>query len=154
MLRSNMRPLVSFLLLLMTLGGTACKKDSNNDNTIELLVAAPWKFSRVTASGIDVSGLVDACFKDNLLTLVAPPASTGTLDEGPTKCNPSDPQTISFTWSYDASLRKLTFSSPVAVLPGASPEATLVRLSRSELVLSQTVTFSGAPQQVELTLVH
>ena len=42
-----------------------------------------------------------ACYKDNIVTFML--RGTGTADEGATKCNPGDPQTAAFTWSFQTS---------------------------------------------------
>ncbi len=71
----------------------SCKKSSDDDNTpktkTELLVQNTWKFDNAKVSGADVSGLIDACDKDNTLTFTA--AGGGTADEGASKCNAADP---------------------------------------------------------------
>jgi hypothetical protein len=139
----------------------SCGKDSTDggDTTVELMVRAPWKFSKATASGVDVSALVTACIKDNLLTFSSSNAgsNTGKLNEGATKCNAPDPQEVDFTWVYDASFKKITItgtSGNVPILPGGSNEFTLVRVTEIELVMSQNVSFSGTTQLVEVTMVH
>jgi hypothetical protein len=139
---------------------TACNKETNDgeDNTINLLTASPWKFSKATAGGFDVSALIDACIKDNLLIFSSSATTkTGKLNEGPTKCDPADPQEIDFTWVHDDSFDKLTItgvSGSVPILPGGSNEFNLISITATELVLSQNITFSGITQLVQVTLIH
>lgn len=137
----------------------SCDKKVSGPSTTELMVKASWKFSKATAGGADVSSLVTACIKDNVLTFaIATPANTGNLNEGPTKCNAADAQQVEFTWVYDESFRKVNITSvgggAVAVLPGAGSEFSLIRVTETELVLSQTVSLFGTTQLVEVTLVH
>ncbi len=137
----------------------SCNKEVSGPSTTELMVKASWKFSKATASGIDVSSLVTACIKDNVLTFnIASPSNTGNLNEGATKCNAADAQQVEFTWVYDDSFRKVNITSvdgaSVPVLPGGGTEFTVVRVSETELVLSQSVVFAGTTQLVEATLVH
>jgi len=88
----------------------ACHKDtssSSNSNSVTLITQAPWKYD---TAGIDLNkdGIIDvgdttitACFKDNTYTFNKD--STGVMNEGATKCNVSDPQTVNFTWSITGS---------------------------------------------------
>lgn len=140
---------------------TSCGKDTTGggDTTIDLMVSAPWKFSKATASGVDISALVTACIKDNLLTFSSSGGSTNTgkLNEGATKCDAADPQEVNFTWVYDASFKKITItgtSGTVPILPGGSNEFTLVSVTETELVMSQNVSFSGTTQLVVVTMIH
>jgi hypothetical protein len=86
----------------------SCSKSSSSSSTptrTQLLSKAAWKLD---TSGIDLDkdGGIDAvpgftvtipaCQKDN--TYLFNKDSTGVLDEGPTKCNASDPQSTVFTW--------------------------------------------------------
>ncbi len=146
--------LIGFLFVM-----SSCEKDSASPSTVDLITKAPWKFSKATTGGIDVSAALTACVKDNLLTFNAGASvNTGNVNEGPTKCDPADPQQVDFNWLYDESFRKISVTSvgggSVPILPGGSNEFTLVRVSETELVVSQSVTFFGVTQLVEATLVH
>jgi hypothetical protein len=138
-----------------------CEKDSNNPalKTEAQLIGSgmAWKFSKATASGVDVSGFVDACLKDNLITLFdVSPTKNGIMNEGATRCNASDPQQVDFTWTYDSSTKLLTIfsASGVNILPGGSNVFTVVSVSSTLMALSQNVTFMGATQMVQATLTH
>jgi len=116
----------------------------------ELLTSSSWKFSAATVGGTDVSGFLQACQKDNILTFT--PAGTGTLDEGPTKCNGSDPQTNPFTWNFLTNETQLFISA--TLFTGGSSTFTLVTLSATQLVLSQNITVSGSTQNAVVTFIH
>lgn len=154
-------PLSRLLFLLLIIGtfSVSCTKDpgDNTPTTEQMISAKTWKFSKATASGTDISSLIQACYKDNSLSFTkASPQNTGLLNEGSTKCNAADPQERSFTWVYDASFQKIIITGTggaIAILPGGSNELTLVRISATEMVVSQNVTFAGSIQLVEVTLV-
>lgn len=143
--------------LILTAGFSGCKKDETPaaPTTIDLMVKAPWKFSKALSGSIDVSGLVTPCIKDNLLQFnVASPANTGTVDEGPTKCNAADPQISNFTWVLDPAFNIVTISGNAAILPGSANTFTLVSVTDTEMVITQNITVFGTTQMVTATLVH
>jgi hypothetical protein len=131
----------------------ACQKD-NDDNTpppktkTELISQSTWKFSAATVGGADASGYLQACQKDNIYTFVA--AGTGTIDEGPLKCNPSsDPQTTPFTWNFASSETMLHIST--VLFTGGSNDFTLVSLTATQLVASQNYPPYGT---IVVTFIH
>ena len=94
-------PAVIFILF------TACSK---KDKVIvmsktELLTTGTWKLTAVVADNdgngtyeTDNFATFSACFTDNFWSFSVP--SIVTLDEGPTKCAPADPQTETGTWQF------------------------------------------------------
>jgi hypothetical protein len=65
--------------------------------------------------GIDIGGtvitdfyaqFVEPCDKDDLVKYDG--NKTGVYDDGTVKCDPKDPQTTNFTWSFDLSETKIT----------------------------------------------
>ena len=89
-----------FMLLL-----AACnKKDTAASKTV-LLTSGTWKLTAVVSDN-DANGTYETddfatfspCFTDNILSFSA--SSIVTQDEGPTKCNPADPQTETTTWQF------------------------------------------------------
>lgn len=151
-------PLIVLLFCLISLHISCSKNSSDNAPTKEEQIAAiTWKFSKATTSGTDISSLIQGCFKDNTLKFTkANPQNTGILNEGATKCNAADPQERGFTWVYDADFQKIIITGTtgaITILPGGSNELTLVRVSSTEMVLSQNVTFAGSTQLVEVTLI-
>jgi hypothetical protein len=130
----------------------SCKKDDDPPakTKTELITQGSWKFGAAFIGAVDVSGSIQACQKDNILTFLA--AGTGTVDEGPTKCNAGDPQTIPFTWSFQSGETVLNISA--TLFTGGSNVFNIVALNESQLVLSQTITVSGTPQNVTVTFLH
>lgn len=140
-------------IVLAILSVTACTKKNETDTSktkSEWIVAAPWKYSKATVLGIDASSYFAACQKDNVATLRAD--NTGTLDEGATKCNSSDPQSVSFTWAFTNNETTLQVST--VLFSGGSNEFTVESISSTTLVLSQMLTISGISQRVVFTFVH
>lgn len=131
----------------------SCKKESNDPpakTKTELITQASWKFSTATSGGTDISAFIATCQKDNILTFSA--SLNGIADEGATKCNAGDPQTNPFTWSFGAGETILNVSS--TFFSGGSNVFTIVSLTATELILSQTITVSGTPQNVIVRFVH
>jgi hypothetical protein len=101
-------------------------------------------------AGTDISALLDACDKDNTVTFVS--NGTGTADEGPTKCNSADPQTVSFTWTFGNNETTLQASAPL--FPGGNGAFTIVTLTDTQLIVSQDITVSGITQNAVITMKH
>lgn len=131
----------------------SCSKDDDTPavkTKTELISTSTWKFSTATANGTDVAPLLQACQKDNIITFSS--AGTGIVDEGPIKCNGADPQTVPFTWSFNAPETILTVSA--ILFTGGNNNFTLVGLSESQLVVSQDVTMGSTTQNVVVTFTH
>lgn len=125
--------LILFSLLFVAV---SCQKESDPPKTkTELLTTGTWKFSSATSSGVDVSGLLQSCQKDNTYTFAV--GGTGTADEGATKCNGSDPQTSAFTWAWLSNETMLQISA--TLFSGATGDVTLVSLTETELVGSMVI---------------
>ena len=144
--------LIVALVILVSPYYTGCSKsDSKPSKTnTELITQGSWKFSNAKVGGNDVSAFLQACQKDNILVFAA--AGTGSLDEGPTKCNSSDPQTNPFTWNFASGETMLHVST--VLFTGGSSDFTIVSLTDSQLVLSQNITVSGSTQNAVVTFVH
>lgn len=131
----------------------SCQKDDNDTSgktKTELITESNWKFSKATSSGFNISGFLDDCQKDNILRFQA--SSSGTVDEGATKCDPGDPQTVSFTWNFSGDESAIHIST--ALFEGGSNDFTLESLTESELEVSQNIDLGGTTQKVKVTFVH
>jgi hypothetical protein len=140
------------IVLLLSLFFAACKKSSGDKaktNTV-LITQTSWKFDNAKVSGVDVSSLLQACETDNILTFST--AGTGTVDEGATKCNSSDPQTNPFTWNFASNETVLHISA--VLFTGGSSDFNIVTLNDTQLVLSQNITVSGSTQNAVVTFKH
>jgi len=100
----------------------SCKKSSSggsSNNNVQLVTSATWKFD-TAAIDADKNGTPDTqvpagyilpCVRDNTITFKAD--STGTLDEGATKCNSTDPQTSVFRWYFKNNGDSLYSPNPI-----------------------------------------
>jgi hypothetical protein len=137
-----------FLIFFSMIG---CKKSSVHIKTnTELLTQSAWYFDNAKVGGTDVSPLLPTCQKDNILTFAS--NGTGILDEGPTKCNASDPQQTPFTWSFLSSETILHVST--VLFTGGSSDFNIVTLTETQFVISQNITVSGTTQNAVITLKH
>jgi len=132
---------------------TGCKKDKKPDapapTKTELITKASWKFDHAMALGQDVSGSVNACFKDNIATFSA--AGNMELDEATTVCSPSYAGT--YTWVFQSNETVVHLSAPI--FTGGSSDFTLVSINATNMVLSQVMTVGGyPPTTVEVTFKH
>src|SRR6186997_118448 len=95
----------------------SCKKDEKSKTKTELLSNGSWHVTAYTVDppidwdgdGTDESNVypvIEQCIKDDHTTFFA--NGTGELDEGSTKCDPNDPQTIPLSWEFDQSESQLT----------------------------------------------
>ena len=139
-------------LMVATIG---CSKDDDDNSTpktkTELLTGGTWKFSDVKVNGASVASFIDACQKDNILTFLT--NGSGTAAEGASKCDPGDPDSNPFNWSFQTNETILFVSTPF--FTGGSTTFTIVSLTESQLVLSQMVTLPGVPaQNAEVTFIH
>jgi len=127
----------------------SCNKDDNNGNDdvkakTTLLTSATWKYD---TAAIDVdkngtpdqalpAGYIENCEKDNTITFKSD--STGTLNEGATKCNSTDPQTTSFKWWFKDN--GATLYSPDPIFGGLSGDAKVSELTSTKLRVLKEVT--------------
>lgn len=138
----------------LLLFASGCKKEEHTTSDkpkMELITQGSWKFNKAVSSGLNVSGFIETCQKDNIVTLQAD--GSGTLDEGDTKCDAGDPQTLSFTWNFASNETVLHVST--SLFTGGSSDFDLVNLNETELVVSQYIELSGGgSQKVTVTFVH
>lgn len=146
-----MKKLFIPFLFLLSLAACDKKNDTPKPKTnTELLTKASWIFNQANVGGTNVSAFLQTCQKDNILTFVS--NGTGTVDEGGTKCNGGDPQSTPLTWSFLNNETQLQVST--ILFTGGSNIYTIVTLSETHLVASQTITISGTPQNVTVTFLH
>lgn len=111
--------------LLLLLAGTvfcstllfSCKKDDDDQNNVSaktaLLSAHSWVSTDFLINDTSFFAFIPACETDNRFTFTA--TGNFTEDEGPTKCNPTDPQIASAsTWSFAANETQLIIGQGTA----------------------------------------
>ena len=95
---------------------TSCKKEEpiKPKTKTELLCSSSWKVYEGTINpGINIGGVIitdffsqfDPCDKDDLELYKS--NGSGIYDDGPMKCDPLDPQTSTFTWTFNLDETKL-----------------------------------------------
>lgn len=127
-----MKQLPLFIALATVLLFGACKKDDGDDGNLtgtDLLETGKWQLTSFTVKAdvngnpgtpVEQIGTKTACEKDNAMIFKSD--SHQVQDEGPTRCNPSDPQQKDLgMWVLTNSNASLTFS-----MIGAAPAATEV----------------------------
>jgi hypothetical protein len=129
---------------LLLFGLTSCdKKDAPPKSKTVLLTQTSWKYKSVTIGGSDASSYIQACQKDNILVFAA--AGTGNVNEGASKCNAGDPDTIPFTWIFNSGETILELSEELYT--NGSTTMTILSLTDTELVLSIYYTPPVGPSQ-------
>ncbi len=142
----NLFRIIAVMTVAMLLVTTSCKKDDDDPTPTpyEYLTAGDWKITGMEFNpGIDIGlGIVitdiyndfmEDCSKDDLMTF----NTDGTLteDEGPTKCDPEDPQTTNdATWTLTDNDKTLTMIDP----DFGPSSATVLVLNETTLKLSST----------------
>ena len=149
----------SQLLLLAVLFIVGCSKEEDapqedpceNKSNTELLSRVAWKVSSVTVdppidtiigniplqiSDITFLVLAEDCRADDELIFMS--NGQGTADEGASKCDPTDPQTTDFFWSWGAGETTLTI-----IQEGDTTGFTEVAVACAKLKGRSTATVEG-----------
>jgi hypothetical protein len=92
------------LLLFLTV---SCKEDDPAPTKTDLLTSKPWKL--IYLKLLDIESQPKDCAKDDIY--IFNKDKTSTQDEGPTKCNPNDPQVIAQNWSFNPDETLLTLTA-------------------------------------------
>ena len=132
----------------------SCQKDDSAapppaKTKTELISVSAWKYNDAkidsdnngTGDVALPAGIVEACQTDN--TILFTSNGNGTVNEGPTKCDPADPQTFPFTWNFTTNETVLNFSS--SLFAGVGGDFKIISLTDTELILSKTVTVPPIP---------
>ena len=134
---------VAALLGLSVMGCSKKTEETPAPTKTELLTNKNWIISAQTVSpGINIGGTTvtdlyaqsAACDKDDFMRFETP--NLFKQDEGPTKCSPSDPQTLTGTWAYNADQTIITVTPQ-----GSTPfSANVQELTATSLKVTQTQT--------------
>jgi hypothetical protein len=143
------------VLLSLTIWSGCHKSSSSPSNTnMDLITLAAWKYD---TSGIDLNkdGVVSIgdttvplCEKE--YTYLFNKDSTGILTEGTTKCNPSDPQTMNFTWSFTNNQTGLIASFSPLLSGGLN----IFTLNTTSLILYKDTSLLGSSFRYIISLKH
>lgn len=140
-----MKKVISLYCLLFGLFIIACQKDGEDEDDgpserMVLITSAAWKFDTAVVEifgGLQPlpPGMLANCDKDNLITLFQD--STGTIDEGPTKCDVGDPQTTPMTWEFKNN--ETVINIPDTLYGRISGDAEIKELTATKLKLRKAV---------------
>jgi hypothetical protein len=141
-----MNKLFLFVLGVASLG--ACKKNNETGpdaSRTDLLTAKSWRMSAATITvgankPTDEYAATQACERDNFIKFKT--NKSVVVDEGATRCDPSDSQTQESTWDFNSDQTKLT----IPVYSGFSIAADIVELSATTLHVRYIDT-SSAPTE-------
>lgn len=149
---------ITALIVIMLVALVSCKKsDTQQQKTnTELVSQSAWKYDTAAIDGDNngtaetslPAGTLDPCETDNLIIFNA--NGNGTIDEGATKCDIADPQTLPFTWTFQDNETTLTFSS--VVFAGLTGDFKIITLNGTQLVLSKVVSLTGIPIPVTVII--
>ena len=141
-----------FFLGIFSLTVFSCKKNNSatpGTSKTTLATQQTWKFNNAGIDGDkngtidqDISGFVSSCIKDNTVSFAS--NGSGTSDEGATKCNPSDPQTIAFTWSFASNETLINITGNA--IAGKGGQYKIVNLSNTQFSLSKDTLITGFGQ--------
>lgn len=92
----------------------SCKKDEGDSGTNATNILGTWTASDIIIDGDSWWPLMDECSKDDKSTFKAD--GTVVEDEGPTKCDPNDPQTSSGNWSFIENDTKIIYDEDTATI--------------------------------------
>ena len=136
----------------------ACKKDNAASSKTQLLVKSPWLFE---SGGVDLDGNgsidfdlstagIPACVTDNKGIFNA--NGTGVNDEGATKCDPAEPQTMPFNWALTNNETVLNISGNA--LLGLTGNFRVRTLTDTKLTISRDTSVMGFNASILLNLKH
>lgn len=131
----------------------ACNKKSdppvNQPSKTDHISASAWTYENAGIDN-DKNGTIDlplsaiaptfipACLIDNKISFNR--NNSGSVDEGPSKCNATDPQTSNFSWNFADNEANLNISNNVfALLNGKSK---IVSLTATNFTLSKDTTIA------------
>src|SRR5215212_4945393 len=138
----------------------SCKKkdsDSPGTNKTTLITQGSWQFNSIGTDADknrtieqDLGSFVSACVKDN--TVMFSSSGSGTANEGASKCDPADPQTIPFTWVFASNETAISISGNA--IAGKGGQYKIATLTDTQLSLWKDTTISGFSTTVLVNLKH
>ncbi len=138
---------------------TSCKKEETPAPTpaapvtkTSLLTGKTWKVTAArykvnSGAWTDAYSTMTACQKDNVTSFTT--ANVYTIDEGATKCNSADPQTLNGTWSFQNNESKIVMG-----YNSQSSTQNITTLNENTMVLTQTDSSSSGVFTGETTYGH
>jgi len=153
-----MKKLVGAFMVL-TLAIAACKKSDDNKGGSEALSAGKWQITSAIvtmplgAGNINLMDSMSACQKDNFYMFNSDASIT--MDEGATKCNSSDPQTITDgNWSLQNGNKQLSISGSTITQGYGNLTFDVKSITSSTLQLHKDTTILGFTGSIDATLTN
>lgn len=135
-----------FGLLLISCSKKSGPQQPDPPTKTELITTSAWKledagFDQDKNGTIEISamGALWSCQIDNTLSFKT--NNSGITDEGATKCNPTDPQTTNFNWSFADAEANINVSG--SVLAQINGKSKVVTLTTTNLTLARDTTITG-----------
>jgi hypothetical protein len=136
-----------FIPSIIAIAFFGCKKnDSSSDGTptkTDVLIQQSWSFNNAGLDpdkngtiDMDLSSQVQSCIKDNTVSFLA--NGSGTVAEGASKCNSTDPDTLPFTWNFATNDTEIKING--SAIAGKGGTYKIVALTNSQLSLSKDTT--------------
>ncbi len=144
--------LLTVLSVLLALSFSACKKDDKKSSATDYLTSGNWKIvsdqEKIgSADWVETIGDYDACELDNFYKFNTD--NTGVYDEGASKCDPADPQTVPLTWELLNSGTQLKIGTTLY-----ADTAALVSVNATNLVLQSSDEYNGVVSLYKITFAH
>ncbi|HUR66817.1 MAG TPA: lipocalin family protein [Chitinophagaceae bacterium] len=140
------------ILFALSFTFTACDKNdtpSNQKSKEELIAQGSWKFKSASNNGVPYTAFA-TCQADNILDFNI--NGTGVKDEGSTKCNAGDPQSVPYTWTLANNKTEIQLSSSLFTDTGTT--LTIVSVTETQLIVSVGVATTGPIVLVQITFEH
>jgi hypothetical protein len=151
-----------FILSIVAIIFFGCKKDESSSpgtttTKTTIIAEQSWKFNNAgldpNKDGTidqDVSSYVSSCLKDNTVNFAT--NGSGTSDEGLTKCNSADPQTIPFTWSFASNETLININGNAVA--GKGGQYKIISLTNTAFSLSKDTVYQGISTTFVVNLKH
>lgn len=150
--------LFAALLLISSLG---CKKNDSAPPAVSTktstVSSSTWKFNNAGLDTdkngtieFDVSSQIPSCVLDN--TVKFQTDGSGTADEGASKCNTGDLQTIPFTWAFASSETVINITGNA--IAGKGGQYKILALDDTQFKLSKDTTYLGTQIAFIVNLKH
>lgn len=156
-MKQTLKSVISFITISVFFIFSGCSKNADtvtNFTKTQLLTNSDWvqtgSQSKLTTESVwtDNFSSTPACSKDDRLVFRA--NGSFEINEGPTKCNSSNPQILlTGTWSFAQNETEL-----VATIGGQNQTLTIETLTTTLLVIKYTDSYSGITREYKETYSH
>jgi hypothetical protein len=153
--RSSLSAAAMLVASFFILSSSKCKKEDAVKTKSELLTQTAWKITKLEARiapsspWTDYTSFLQACDKDN--PTVFRSNATYEINEGATKCSPTDPQIVEAgAWVFENNEARIKFTET-----GGTPyTGDIELLNEANLILTSSETSGGVTTYVRTTMAH